>query len=220
MWIMKNIIFPKFLVFSLLFLNGTIVVPNGLSKRLSNLNDSTYSILLDEVKVLPSRLSKIETEKPNRKRHFSFITIAPCQIGMMFDDVNLIGRKLTKLEIYFDKRYSPNNTFQIQIYSIGKDMLPTDLVNKHELAFSANQIGWNEFPILLEDLVIPKNGIAVIVNFFAKSNKITGETDRVAMGKYSVIKRFYVRPTSRNDWTVISSFQGGRIGPMIRLEVQ
>jgi hypothetical protein len=91
------------------------------------------------------------------------------------------------------------------------------LLNKQELAFSSNKIGWNELPLKLDYLTIPKNGIAVIVNFFAKSKFNNEETDRIAMGKYTTTKRFFLRTTSQNDWLLFTAFQDGKVGPMMRL---
>lgn len=191
--------------------------PNELKVEIAQNSDSTKSYLLEEVKVLSDKLEIVETEQPKRKRNYSFITKAPSQIGMLFDDENLIGRRPRKLKVYFDK-LSPNKyTFQILVYSMGTDSLPSALLNKQELAFSSNKIGWNELPLKLDYLTIPPNGIIVIVNFFAKSKDINEETDRIALGRYSTKKRFFVRPTSHNEWIIFSSFHEGQIGPMMRL---
>ncbi len=190
---------------------------NELTIEIGKNSDSTKSYLLEEVKVLSDKLEIVETEQPKRKKNYSFITKAPSQIGMLFDDENLIGKRPRKLKIYFDK-LSPNNyTFQILVYSMGIDSLPSALLNKQELAFSTNKIGWNVLPLNLDYLTIPPNGIIVIVNFFAKSNDINEETDRIALGRYSTKKRFFVRPTNHNAWIIFSSFHEGKIGPMMRL---
>jgi hypothetical protein len=191
--------------------------PNELLVDIGKNSDSTKSYLLEEVKVLSDKLEIVETEQPKRKKNYSFVTRAPSQIGMLFDDENLIGKRPRKLKIYFDK-LSPNNyTFQILVYTMGTDSLPSVLLNKHELAFSSNKIGWNELPLKLDNLTIPPNGIIIIVNFFAKSKDINEETDRIALGRYSTKKRFFVRPTSHNEWIIFSSFHEGKIGPMLRL---
>ncbi len=200
-----------------LFLKVNDVFPVELPLKIYTKTDSLKSILLDEVKVLSNRLVTFETEKPKRKKHFSVITRAPSQIGMLFDDENLIGKRPRKLEIYFDKLCPNNYTFQILVYAMGIDSLPSTLLNKQELAFSSNKLGWNELPLKLDYLSIPPNGIAFIVNFFAKSKDINEETDRIAMGKYVTKKRFFIRPTSQNDWLIFSSFLEGNIGPMMRL---
>ncbi|MCZ2473683.1 hypothetical protein G9H62_12570 [Aquirufa ecclesiirivi] len=181
--------------------------------------DSTKSIILEEVKITAKKIAAIETEKPSRKKHYSFLTKAPTQIGMIFNEEQIVGKKLNYISIYFDKKYTQFYTFQILLYTVGNDSLPSKLINKRELAFSANHEGWNKFPIQINDLIIPKEGIAVVVNFFDKSNMATGETDRIAMGKYIEKRRFFVRPTSQNNWIIFNSFQEGRIGPMIRLSV-
>ena len=75
--------------------------PNELKVEIAQNSDSTKSYLLEEVKVLSDNLEIVETEQPKRKKNYSFITKAPSQIGMLFDDENLIGkrpRKLTLLE--------------------------------------------------------------------------------------------------------------------------
>ncbi|MDT8887508.1 hypothetical protein [Aquirufa regiilacus] len=191
--------------------------PNELKVEIAQNSDSTKSYLLEEVKVLSDKFEIVETEQPKRKKNYSFITKAPSQIGMLFDDENLIGKRPRKLKIYFDKLSSNNYTFQILVYSLGTDSLPSALLNKQELAFSSNKIGWNELPLKLDYLTIPPNGIIFIVNFFAKSKDINEVTDRIALGRYSTKKRFFVRPTSQNEWIIFSSFHGGKIGPMMRL---
>lgn len=182
-------------------------------------SDSTKSALLQEVKITAKKISHFETEKPSRKRHYSFLTKSPHQTGIIFDEEEIIGKKLNSISIYFDQKFTPTYIFQILLFTVGKDTLPSTLLNKRELVYSANHEGWTKFNIQTNDISIPKEGIAVVINFFNKSNVITGETDRIAMGKYSTKRRFFFRPTSQNEWIIFDSFQEGRIGPMIRISV-
>ncbi|MHA8062333.1 hypothetical protein PQG22_13785 [Aquirufa beregesia] len=204
---------------SLLFVEDSLAQEKNNQVIFKTNIDSTKSIILEEVKITSKKIAATETEKPSRKKHYSFLTKAPTQIGMIFNEGQIADKRLNSIFIYFDKKYTQICTFQILLYSVGIDTLPFRLLNKRELAFSANHEGWNKFPIQINDLIIPKEGIAVVVNFFQKSNMVTGETDRIAMGKYSSKKRFFFRPTSQNDWIIFNSFQEGRIGPMIRLSV-
>ncbi|RVU23305.1 hypothetical protein EOJ36_11260 [Sandaracinomonas limnophila] len=183
-------------------------------------SDTSKSILLNEVKIIANKLSLIETEKPKRKKHYSFLSKAPCQIGMLFDDDLIIGKRIKNVSIYFDEKKKQNYVFQLLLFSKGKDNLPLTKLHNKELPLLVNHLGWNEFPVLLDNLVIPEGGIFVIVNFFAKSKFYSEETDRIAMGKYSGIKQFCFRSTSLNDWFVLKSFQEGKIGPMMRLQVE
>lgn len=196
-----------------------LLVENSPAQEKTNI-DSAKSIILEEVKITSKKIAAIETEKPSRKKHYSFLTKAPTQIGMIFNEGQVVNKRLNSIIIYFEKKYTQIYTFQILLFSVGIDTLPSKQLNKRELAFSANHEGWNKFPIQINDLIIPKEGIAVVVNFFDKSNMATGETDRIAMGKYSSKKHFFLRPTSQNDWMIFNSFQEGRIGPMIRLLVE
>jgi hypothetical protein len=136
---------------------------------------------------------------------------------MLFNDENLIGKIPRNLVVYFDKQHSHKTIFQIHIYSIGNDSLPLNLLNKQELAFTSNKIGWNELPLQLEYLTIPKNGIAIIVIYFDISKSNFEGTDRIAMGMYSTKKLFFIRPTSQNNWLIFKAYKDGKVGPIMKL---
>ncbi|RXK46773.1 hypothetical protein [Aquirufa rosea] len=216
---MKINILHFVILLSFTFSSNLTVFANQNLEKNKSASDSTKSALLKEVIIISKKISDFQTEKPSRKRHYSFLTKSPHQIGMIFDEKEIIGKKLNYISIYFDKKYTPNYIFQILLFAIGKDSLPSTLLNKGELVFSVNHEGWNKFTIQAKEICIPKDGVAVVVNFFNKSNVYTGETDRIAMGKYSTKRRFIFRPTSQNEWIIFDSFQEGLIGPMIRISV-
>ena len=182
--------------------------------------DSLRNVELDEVQVFENTSGRYVTEKPHRKNFKGLQLIEPSQLAIIFNQKELMFKKLSQLSICFTDNHPTNYVFRLAFYTVGKNGQPEQLIKSRELIMMRQKSGWQDYHLSSENISIPTGGLAVVI-YLMPQTKLSGmAVARVGFGKYTYQPHFYTRSSDKASWfPVYQYFTGQGIAPMLQLSV-
>lgn len=183
--------------------------------------DSLRYVVLDEVQVFEKTVGRFQTEKPKRKNFKGLRLIEPSQLAVVFDQKQLVFKKLGRLSVYFSNNQPANYVFRLAFYTVGTNGQPDQLIKTRELVMMRHKSGWQDFRLDSENIRIPADGLAVVF-YLMPQNSFSGlAVSRIGLGTYRFLPKYYTRSSDAANWIDVSVFfkdQG--IAPMLQLAVE
>ncbi|MEY4987320.1 MAG: hypothetical protein RL567_1099 [Bacteroidota bacterium] len=182
--------------------------------------DSLRNVELDEVQVFEFTSGRYVTEKPHRKNFKGLQLIEPSQLAVVFNQKELVFKKLSHLSICFTDNHPTSYVFRVAFYTVGKNGQPEQLIKTRELILMRQKSGWQDFYLGSENISIPMGGLAVVI-YLMPQTKLSGlAVARVGMGKYKNQPHFYTRSSDKAIWLPVYQYLTGQgIAPMLQLSV-
>ncbi len=148
-------------------------------------SDRLRNHLLENVKVYQRKHGHYQTEKALRRFNSKLLLIDPSQLAISFDDVELSEKKILNIDICFTNKIINGDLFKVSFYSIGENKLPDKLIKSREMLFTSQKSGWANYPLALENIRVPRGGIAISIQFMSKFNFQSPAIARIGFGKYA-----------------------------------
>ena len=182
--------------------------------------DSLRNVVLDEVQVFENASGSYVTDKPHRKNFNGLRLIEPSQLAVVFNQKELVFKKLSRLSICFTDNHPKNYVFRLAFYTVGKNGQPEQLIKTRELIMMRQKSGWQDYHLTSEKIRIPVGGLAVVIYLMPQTKFSGSAVSLVGMGKYTHQPHFYLRPSDDESWIpVYKHFTNQGIAPMLQLSV-
>lgn len=180
--------------------------------------DSLKNVVLDEVQVFENASISYVTKKPHRKNFKGLRLVEPSQLAIVFNQKELVFKKLNRLSVCFTDDNPKNYVFRLAFYTIGKNGQPDLLIKTRELILIRKKSGWQDYHLISEDISIPVGGLAVVFYFMRQTRFSGSAVSRVGMGVYRNQPAFYTRSSDAAKWIPVNQyFKKQGIAPMLQL---